>query len=121
MPTRRQFSKLLLGSGLLTSSKLWPATTQSVPADQTAAPDCDLLIKGGTVIDPSQSLHALRDVAVKGGKILEVSPDISVSRAQNVVYAKGKVVTPGLIDVHVHVYEGVGASGVSADMYCLGR
>jgi len=44
-----------------------------------------------------------------------------VNRAQTVVYAKGKLVTPGLIDVHVHVYEGVGASGVSADMYCLGR
>jgi dihydroorotase len=106
---------------LLTTGNLWPALAQSNPAVPAAAPDCDLLIKGGTVVDPSQKLHAPLDVAVKDGKILEIAPDISVSRAVDVVYAKGKFVTPGLIDVHVHVYEGVGASGVSADMYCLGR
>jgi dihydroorotase len=79
------------------------------------------LIKGGTVIDPGQNLHAPLDVAVKDGKILELSPDIPAARALRVVSAKGKIVTPGLIDVHVHVFEGVGPTGLNADQYCLGR
>jgi dihydroorotase len=119
IPTRREFSKYLLASSIVsaTASDSWSASMQ-LGSDR---PDCDLLIKGGTVVDPSQNLHALLDVAVKEGKILEVSADIPVNRAATVVYAKGKLVTPGLIDVHVHVFEGVGASGVSADVYCLGR
>jgi dihydroorotase len=58
---------------------------------------------------------------VKDGKILELSPDIAAARAVRVVSAKGKIVTPGLIDVHVHVFEGVGPTGLNADQYCLGR
>ena len=81
----------------------------------------DLLIKGGTVIDPSQNFHALLDVAVKDGKILQVAPDIPADGSRNVISAKGKIVTPGLIDPHVHVFEGVGPTGLNADQYCLGR
>jgi dihydroorotase len=81
----------------------------------------DLLIKGGTVIDPSQNLHAQLDVAVKDGKILQVAPDIPADGSRTVIPAKGRIVTPGLIDVHVHVFEGVGPTGVNADQYCLGR
>jgi dihydroorotase len=123
--TRREFSKLIVGSGLLASSKFEVASapphslTQS--ADQSGIQDCDLLIKGGTVIDPGQNLHAPLDVAVKDGKILELSPDIPAARALRVVSAKGKIVTPGLIDVRVHVFEGVGPTGLNADQYCLGR
>jgi dihydroorotase len=123
--TRRQFSKLIVGSGLLASSnfEVVSALPRSLTqgADQSAAQDCDLLIKGGTVIDPGQNLHAPLDVAVKDGKILELSPDIPAARALRVVSAKGKIVTPGLIDVHVHVFEGVGPTGLNADQYCLGR
>jgi dihydroorotase len=81
----------------------------------------DLLIKGGTVVDPSQNLHAPLDVAVKDGKIAQVAPDIPADGSLNVIPAKGRIVTPGLIDVHVHVFEGVGPTGVNADQYCLGR
>lgn len=81
----------------------------------------DLLIKGGTVIDPSQNLHAQLDVAVKDGKILQVAPDIPADGSRTLIPAKGRIVTPGLIDVHVHVFEGVGPTGVNADQYCLGR
>lgn len=59
------------------------------------------------------------DVAVKDGKIAEVSANISESRASNVVSAKDRIVTPGLIDIHVHVYEGV--FGMNADHYCVAR
>jgi dihydroorotase len=123
--TRRQFSKLIVGSGLLASSEF--AVASALPlsptqgADQSATQDCDLLIKGGTVIDPGRNVHAPLDVAVKDGKILELSPDIPAARALRVVSAKGKIVTPGLIDVHVHVFEGVGPTGLNADQYCLGR
>jgi dihydroorotase len=125
MLTRRQFSKLIVGSGLVASSNfkaVGAAPLRSAQgAGQAAMPDCDLLIKGGTVIDAGQNLHAPLDVAVKDGKILELSPDISTARALRVVSAKGKIVTPGLIDVHVHVFEGVGPTGLNADQYCLGR
>jgi dihydroorotase len=57
---------------------------------------------------------------VKGGKILEISPDIPESRALVVYSAKDKIVTPGFIDLHVHCFDGVG-SGMNADHYCLGR
>jgi dihydroorotase len=125
MLTRRQFSKLIVGSGLVASSNFRAASASPLSAaqgaGQAATQDYDLLIKGGTVIDPGQNLHAPLDVAVKDGKILELSPDISAARALRVVSAKGKIVTPGLIDVHVHVFEGVGPTGLNADQYCLGR
>ncbi len=122
MLTRRQFSKLIVGSGLLVSSNFEAVSASPAQgAEQAATPDCDVLIKGGTVIDPGQNLHAPLDVAVKDGKILELSPDIPAARAVRVVSAKSKLVTPGLIDVHVHVFEGVGPTGLNADQYCLGR
>ena len=99
------------------------ASPASQPQDRGAAltQSRDLLIKGGTVIDPSQNLHAPLDVAVKDGKILQVAPDIPADGSRSLISAKGKIVTPGLIDVHVHVFEGVGPTGVNADQYCLGR
>ena len=76
----------------------------------------DLLIRGGTVIDPSQSIHALNDVAVEAGKIARVAPGIPVEEAVRVIDVPGKLVTPGLIDLHTHVYDGVNGNGVRADL-----
>ena len=126
MLTRRRFSQLLIGSPLLAASRFdrtASASPASAPQDMGAAltQSRDLLIKGGTVIDPSQNLHALLDVAVKDGKIQQISPDIPADGSRSLISAKGKIVTPGLIDVHVHVFEGVGPTGVNADQYCLGR
>src|SRR5215470_4899222 len=124
MLTRRQFSKLLAGSPLLASRTLARAgAAPLLPQDMSRAlsQSRDLLIKGGTVVDPSQNLHAPLDVAVKDGKIAQVAPDIRADGSLNVISAKGRIVTPGLIDVHVHVFEGVGPTGVNADQYCLGR
>ena len=126
MLTRRQFSRTFLtgGTALLTSetllspAKLQAGSNQS--SDQRSDQYCDLLIKGGTVIDPGQHLHAPLDVAVKGGKVLEMSREIPESRALVVYSAKDKIVTPGFIDLHVHCFDGVG-SGMNADHYCLGR
>ena len=125
MLTRRKFSQLLLGSPLLASGSLARASVSASAAPQdmgrALTQSRDLLIKGGTVIDPSQKLHAPLDVAVKDGKISQIAPDIPEDGSRSVISAKGKIVTPGLIDVHVHVFEGVGPTGLNADQYCLGR
>ena len=125
MLNRRQFSKSFLGAGLgLLGSRNLLAGAISAVSPPQAAPRADekfdLLIKGGTLIDPGQQLHALRDVAVLNGKIREISADIAESRALRVISAKGKIVTPGLIDVHQHCYDGV-ADCVNADHFCLAK
>ena len=76
------------------------------PLAAQAPPEYDFLIKGGRVIDPRNSLDAVRDVAIKDGKIAAVAADIPAARALKAVDARGLVVTPGLIDLHVHVYPG---------------
>ena len=54
----------------------------------------DLIVKGGTVVDPSQNLHAISDVAIEAGKIAKISADIPVDESKRVVEVKGKIVTP---------------------------
>jgi len=65
------------------------------------AADYDLIIKGGRVIDPSLHVNAVRDVAVSGGRITSVAANIDGSAAE-VIDATGKLVVPGLLDVHCH-------------------
>jgi len=76
----------------------------------------DLLLKGGNVIDPSQDLCGALDVAVEDGKIARVAANIAVTEARRVVDIRGKTVTPGLIDLHTHVFDGVAANGVHPDI-----
>ena len=76
----------------------------------------DLLIKGGTVVDPSQIIHGINDVAIEDGKIARIAPNISAEEAGRVVEVKGKVVIAGLIDLHTHVYAGVNGNGVDPDL-----
>ena len=76
----------------------------------------DLLIKGGTVIDPSLEIHGPNDVAVEDGKIARVAPTIPAEEATRVIDVGGKIVTPGLIDLHTHIYDGVNGNGVEADL-----
>ena len=61
----------------------------------------DLLIKGGRVLDPSVRLDAIRDVAIGAGRIAAIEPSIAV-RAAETLDARGKLVVPGLIDIHTH-------------------
>jgi dihydroorotase len=67
----------------------------------------DLLIKGGRVIDPAQNLDGALDVAINGDRVAAVSKDISPQEGKQVIDAKGKIVTPGLIDMHVHCFDGI--------------
>ena len=62
----------------------------------------DLLIKGGRVIDPSLGIDAVRDVAIVGTRIAAVEADLAADSATDVIDARGKLVVPGLIDIHTH-------------------
>ncbi len=81
----------------------------------------DLVIAGGTVIDPANGLHARRDVGIVGGRIAAMLPHIEKTAAKDVLDATGRLVVPGLVDLHVHVYWGVADLSVEADPTCLGR
>jgi dihydroorotase len=81
----------------------------------------DLLIRGGRVVDPLQDLDAVRDVAIAGGKIAQVESNIPPTQAREVINADGKIVTPGLIDIHTHVFPYVGPYGIEPDPYCVRR
>jgi dihydroorotase len=72
----------------------------------------DLLIRGGHVIDPKNKVDAVTDIAIAGGKIALVAPSIPSGRAKRIVNASGLLVTPGLIDIHAHLYAGTGMKGV---------
>jgi dihydroorotase len=76
----------------------------------------DLLIKGGRVIDPAQNIDGLMDVAVSGGKIANVMTNVPLQEAGNVIDATDKIVTPGLIDLHTHIYHGFLNNGVNPDV-----
>src|SRR5262252_6665072 len=75
----------------------------------------DLLIKGGDVLDPSQSLRGKRDIGIRYGLIEAVEADIPAERALRVLDASGHLVTPGLVDLHSHVYPYGSAIGIPAD------
>ena len=66
----------------------------------------DVLLKGGHVIDPRNDINRRMDVAVTAGKIARVAENIAASEAKKVVDVTGLYVTPGLVDIHVHVYTG---------------
>ncbi len=75
----------------------------------------DLLIKGGEVLDPSQNLRAKRDVAIKNAVIVALAVDIPSDRSAQIIDAKNRLVTPGLVDLHAHVYPQGSAIGLPAD------
>ena len=78
----------------------------------------DLLLKGGTVIDASQRLNAVRDVAIADGVIAAIEPDIPEDAATQTISVQDKYVAPGLVDIHTHVYYGVTTWGIRADGVC---
>ncbi len=75
----------------------------------------DMLIKGGHVIDPKNGIDGIRDVAIRDGKIAAVEQTIAPGTASRVVDAKGLYVTPGLVDMHVHLYTGTGMKALTGD------
>lgn len=80
-----------------------------------AQPVYDLLLKGGHVIDPKNDVNQVADVAIADGKVALVARDIPPERAKNIVRVDGLYVTPGLIDIHVHVYTRTGLKALTGD------
>jgi dihydroorotase len=76
----------------------------------------DLLLKGGTVLDPSTGLTGAQDVAVQDGLVARIAPDIAATESARTIEAAGRIVTPGLIDLHAHVFEGFARIGVHPDL-----
>jgi dihydroorotase len=89
--TRREF---IVSTGGALASAAVPRAAQSSRYD--------LIVKGGRVIDPAARLDAIRDVAIAGGRIAAISPSISADAA-DMIDARGKLVVPGLLDIHTHV------------------
>jgi len=106
--TRRRM--LATVGSLALSAASGPAFTAMGPDDKF-----DLVIKGGEVLDPSQSLRGRRDIGIRYGMIEAVAPDIPATRALRQIDAGGKLVTPGLVDLHCHVYPYGSAIGIPAD------
>ncbi len=75
----------------------------------------DLLVKGGRVVDPANKVDGIRDVGFRAGRIVAVEEGVSSENARQIVDATGALVTPGLIDLHSHVYWGGTSLGVDAD------
>ncbi len=78
------------------------------------SPVYDLVLKHGHVIDPKNGVDRVADVAISGGKIARVGSDIGANEAKKTVDVTGLLVTPGLVDIHVHVYLWQEAGGEAA-------
>src|ERR1700748_2716353 len=78
----------------------------------------DLILRGGRVIDPSQKLDAVIDVGFAGGKVAQVGSGLKADSTTDVRDVSGAIVTPGLIDLHTHVYWGGTSLGIDAEDFC---
>jgi dihydroorotase len=78
----------------------------------------DLILKGGRVIDPSQSIDGVRDVAFAGGKVAAIAKELKPAAGTEVRDVAGYIVAPGLIDLHTHVYWGGTSLGIDAEEFC---
>jgi dihydroorotase len=78
----------------------------------------DLILRGGRVIDPSQKLDAINDVAFAQGKVARIGPGLKADAGTDVRDVSGAIVTPGLIDLHTHVYWGGTSLGIDAEEFC---
>ena len=104
---RRSF---LLSAGAVAMLSAFGARSAMGPNDKF-----DLLIKGGEVLDPSQKLRAKRDIGIRYGVVEAVEADIPAARANRVMDVSGKLVVPGLIDLHAHTFPYGSAIGIPAD------
>jgi dihydroorotase len=115
---RRKFLQTAIGALVCSLSTDW---RNLLGAQHSSVAPFDLIVKGGKVVDPSQGISALRDIAISGRKIVRVAQNIDATQARRVLDASGKIVTPGLIDAHTHVYDGVAPLGIPADPNCVAK
>jgi len=75
----------------------------------------DLLVTGARVIDPSQNLDSIMDIGIRNGRIVDIQKTLPRDKAAQQINASGKILTPGLIDLHAHTYPQASAIGLPAD------
>lgn len=109
---RRDFIRLggLYGAAALLPALAGPARAAMAPGDKF-----DLLVRRANLVDPSQNLSGLYDIGIRHGLIEAIAPVIPAERGSRVMDAGGKLVTPGLIDLHAHTYPFGSAIGIPAD------
>jgi hypothetical protein len=112
--SRREFLALAGSTSALALSAIGLAGSRALAA-MGPNDKFDLLIKGGEVLDPSQNLRAKRDIGIRYGLVEALEADIPADKALKVLSASGKLVTPGLIDLHAHVFPYGSAIGIPAD------
>ena len=78
----------------------------------------DLLLTGGEVIDPSAGLRGVMDIGIAGGKIAAIAPSLPATDARRTISVKGRLVTPGLVDIHAHVFVNGHDMGIHTDQCC---
>jgi dihydroorotase len=79
------------------------------------------VLRGGRVLDPAQNIDGVMDIGIAAGRIAEIGPSLPTEGVRRVIDARGKLVTPGLIDIHVHVYPGVNTLGIDPDLVGISR
>jgi dihydroorotase len=110
--SRRDFLGGAASFSLATMGVVSPVSAQRAIS---ATDKFDLVIKAGDVLDPSQSLRGKRDIGIRYGKIEALEADIAPARSTRLLDASGKLVTPGLVDLHSHVFPYGSAIGIPAD------
>src|SRR5438132_5906662 len=124
--TRRDFVKISAAgaaASALNGLNAAPAEAQPRAAAERELPvprpapeqKYDLLIQGGEVLDPAKGVQGKRDVAIFHGRISALEAQISADKAKAVIAAGGKLVLPGLVDLHAHVYPQATAAGLPPD------
>lgn len=114
-PHDTQRRRLALAGAGLAAAPLLAALPESASAQAAAADKFDLLVRNANVLDPSQNLSGKRDIGVRNGVIVAVDASIAAERGNRVMDAGGRLVTPGLIDLHAHTYPFGSAIGIPAD------
>ena len=105
--TRRDFLKsTAAGAAILTAADL---------RGQSREDSFDLIVAGGTVLDPYNDLNKIADIGITSGKIVKVADSLPRDGARRVIDAKGLYVTPGWIDLHTHVFMGTASNAIDAD------
>lgn len=108
--------KLLQYSLYATSLPIIGGIGSSLAQQGLSAPGgYDLLVTGARVIDPSQNLDSIMDIGIRNGRIVDLQRDLPKDKAAQQINASGKIITPGLIDLHAHTYPQASAIGLPAD------
>ena len=83
-----------------------------------AAGKYDLLLTGGDVLDPAGGLRGLMDIGIAGGKIVTVAPSLRAADARRTISTKGRLMMPGLVDIHAHIFLNASDMAGHTDHFC---